>query len=68
MSNWQYAVEVVGGLQLRLGGDSAATKSRRAEFGRNRQMVTAGTADVYPEPSDPAAKIVVETLEPDRRS
>lgn len=62
MSYWQYAVEEIGGLQLRQGSDFAATKSRRDEFGRNRQMVTAGAADVYPEPSDPAARTAIETL------
>jgi hypothetical protein len=62
ISYWQYAVEEIGGLRLRLGGDFAATRSRRAEFGRNRQMVTAGAADVYPEPSDPAARTAIETL------
>lgn len=62
MSYWQYAVEVIGGLQLRQGGDFAATRSRRAEFGRNRQMVTASAADMYPESSDPAARTAIETL------
>lgn len=62
MSYWQYAVEEIGGLRVRSGGDYAATKSRRSEFGRNRQMVTAGAADVYPEPSDPAARTAIETL------
>jgi hypothetical protein len=62
MSYWQYAVEVIGGLQLRQGGDFAATRSRRDEFGRNRQMVTAGAADVYPESSDPAARTAIETI------
>jgi hypothetical protein len=66
MSNWQYAVEVIGGLQLRRGGDHAATRSRRADFGRNRQMVTAGAADAYPTPSDPSASAVIETIDPGR--
>lgn len=63
MSRWQYAVEVVGGLTLRNGGDFHATRSRREEFGRNRQMVTGGAADVHPEASDPAAKAIVETID-----
>ncbi|HEU4905861.1 MAG TPA: hypothetical protein VFT19_07070, partial [Solirubrobacterales bacterium] len=62
MSYWQYAVEVIGGLHVRLGCDSAATRSRRAEFGRNRQMVTAGVADAFPASSDPAVGAVIETL------
>jgi hypothetical protein len=56
MSPWQYAVEVIGGLSVRTGGDFHATPSRRAEFGRNRQTVTAGAfaaPDVVQlEPSD----------------
>jgi hypothetical protein len=64
-SAWQYAVEVIGGLTLRSGGDFHATRSRRAEFGRNRRMVTGGAADAYPEPSDPAAKTAIETIAPD---
>jgi hypothetical protein len=56
MSPWQYAVEVIGGLSVRTGGDFHATPSRRNEFGRNRQMVTAGAfaaPDVVQlEPSD----------------
>lgn len=63
MSPWHYAVEVIGGLQLRTGGDHHATRSERARFGRNRQMVTAGTADVHPEPSDPAARAAIETID-----
>jgi hypothetical protein len=63
MSPWQYAVEVIGGLQLRTGGDHHATRSERGQFGRNRQMVTAGAADVHPEPSDPAARVAIETIE-----
>jgi hypothetical protein len=63
MSPWQYAVEVIGGLQLRTGGDYHATRSERAHFGRNRQMVTAGAADVHPEPSDPAASMAIETID-----
>lgn len=39
---WQYAVEVIGGLSLRSGGDFHATRSERSRFGRNRQMVTGG--------------------------
>jgi len=66
MSRWKYAVEMIGGLTLRRGSDSAATKSRRAEFGRNRQMVTAGAADAYPTPSDPSASAVIETIDPTR--
>lgn len=42
MSPWEYAVEVIGGLSVRTGSDFHATPSRRDEFGRNRQMVTAG--------------------------
>jgi hypothetical protein len=64
MSYWQYAVEIIGGLTLRSGGDFHATRSRRAEFGRTRQMVTAGAADAYPEASDPAARAVIETISP----
>jgi hypothetical protein len=67
MSYWQYAVEMIGGLTLRSGGDFHATRSRRGEFGRNRQMVTAGAADVHPESSDPAARVAIETLNPQRR-
>lgn len=63
MSPWGYAVEVIGGLQRRTGGDHHATRSRRDEFGRNRQMVTAGAADVYPEASDPAARAAIETID-----
>jgi hypothetical protein len=63
MSYWQYAIEIVGGLRVRNGGDFAATRSRRAEFGRNRQMVTAGVSDVQPVLSDPAAGSVIETLD-----
>jgi hypothetical protein len=66
MGYWQYAVEVIGGLQLRQGNDFAATRSRRSEFGRNRQMVTAGAADTYPSPSDPAVGSVIETIRPGR--
>lgn len=44
MSYWEYAVEVVGGLPMRRGGDFHATRSRSAEFGRNRQTVTAGVS------------------------
>jgi hypothetical protein len=44
MSPWQYAVEVLGGLWLRTGGDFHATRSERSRFGRNRQMVTGGAA------------------------
>jgi hypothetical protein len=62
MSPWQYAVEVIGGLQLRTGGDQHATRSERAQYGRNRQMVTAGAADVHPESSDPAARAAIETI------
>lgn len=63
MFPWQYAVEVLGGLQLRTGGDHHATRSERARYGRNRQMVTAGAADVHPEPSDPAARAAIETID-----
>jgi hypothetical protein len=42
MSPWRYAVEVVGGLELRSPADWSATRSRSAEHGRNRQIVTAG--------------------------
>jgi hypothetical protein len=63
MSPWQYAVEVIGGLQVRTGGDHHATRSERNHFGRNRQMVTAGAADVHPEPSDPAARAAIETID-----
>jgi hypothetical protein len=62
MSPWKYAVEMIGGLRLRQGSDSAATKSRRAEFGRNRQMVTGGAASTHPTPSDPSASAVIETI------
>jgi len=44
MSPWQYAVEEIGGLRLRSGGDFHATRSRRDQFGRTRQMVTGGVA------------------------
>lgn len=44
MSPWQYAVEVLGGLRIRTGGDHHATRSERSRFGRNRQMVTGGVA------------------------
>jgi hypothetical protein len=63
MSPWQYAVEIIGGLQLRTGGDQHATRSERAKYGRNRQMVTGGAADVHPEPSDPAARTAIETID-----
>jgi hypothetical protein len=63
MSYWQYAVEVIGRLTLRSGGDFHATRSRREEFGRNRQMVTAGAADAYPEVSDPAVSGAIETID-----
>jgi hypothetical protein len=62
MSLWRYAVEMIGGLTVRNGGDFHATRSRRQEFGRNRQMVTGGSADAYPEPSDPAARTGIETI------
>ncbi|MBS1881501.1 MAG: hypothetical protein JSS97_00925 [Actinobacteria bacterium] len=56
MSPWQYAVEVISGLTVRNGGDFHATPSRRDEFGRNRQMVTAGAFAapdvVHLEPTD----------------
>lgn len=63
MSPWQYAVEVIGGLQLRTGGDHHATRSELLRFGRNRQMVTAGVVDVHPKPSDPAARTAIETID-----
>lgn len=67
MTPWQYAVEMIGGLPLRTGGDFHATRSERDRYGRNRQMVTAGAADVYPELSDPAARTAIETLDTGRR-
>jgi hypothetical protein len=67
MSLWQYAVEVIGDLRMRIGSDFHATRSERDRFGRNRQMVTGGAADVHPRSSDPAAGRVIETLTPRRR-
>ncbi len=67
MSPWQYAVQVIGGLQVRTGGDHQATRSERASFGRNRQMVTAGAVDVHPRSSDPAMSSIIETLDPGSR-
>jgi hypothetical protein len=39
---WTFAVEVLGGLTVRTGGDHHAARSQAGQFGRNRQMVTAG--------------------------
>lgn len=64
MSMWQYAVEAIGGLRLRSSADFHATRSQREQFGRNRQMVTGGKADVYPDSSDPAMSTVIETIDP----
>ncbi len=63
MSYWTYAVEIIGSLRPRTGGDTAATRSMRDDFGRNRQMVTGGVADVHLSPSDPAARAVIETID-----
>lgn len=64
MSLWHYAVEEIGGLTPRSGGDFHSTPSGLAAYGRNRQMVTAGVADVHPEVSDPAARAAIETISP----
>ena len=38
---------LAGGLEVRTGGDSQATAAQT--LGRNRQMVTAGAAEVHPQ-------------------
>ena len=45
-SGWQYALQLAG-LEVRTGGDSHATAAQT--LGRNRQMVTAGAAEVHPQ-------------------
>jgi len=47
-SGWQYALELAG-LSPRGPRDHTATASGVAAHGRNRQMVTGGAADQYPQ-------------------
>lgn len=49
-SGWQYALQLAG-LQVRTGGDYQATAAQ--QLGRNRQMVTGGTANVHPQNFQP---------------
>jgi hypothetical protein len=64
MSPWRFAVEILGGLTLRRGTDQRATRSRGGEHAPSRRMVTAGRADVHVRESDPAAREIIETLNP----
>jgi hypothetical protein len=45
-SGWQYALQLAG-LDVRTAADSQATAAQT--LGRNRQMVTAGAADIHPQ-------------------
>lgn len=63
-SAWQFAIEDMAGLTVRHGSDLNSTASQVHKHGRNRQMVTGGSADVYPSTSDPAARDIIETINP----
>lgn len=63
-SGWQFMLEDLAGLSLRQGHEMRSTPSQMDRHGRNRQMVTAGVADVHPHRSDPVASRVVETIRP----
>jgi hypothetical protein len=49
-SGWQYALQLAG-LEVRTGGDQHATAAQA--LGRNRQMVTGGAADQFPQHFQP---------------